>query len=104
MPKDKPLTVEVVHGELVISIGIDVLKLAAENSPDLRLNWMDEDSGEFMGWKINNAKVFAKDVCDALSCGEEDGTTLVHAMLDEAMNKAIEDGSVAVDDEPVVVT
>jgi hypothetical protein len=95
MAKDRPLTAEVVDGELRISIGIEVLKDATERSPDPRLCWLDEELDEFVGFKICDIKEFAKDVIYALT-EEEDGTNMLHTLLDNACLKAIEDGSLGV--------
>ena len=81
MSKDKPLTVEIVNGVLNISIGIDTLYFALSEN-DFHTQF-----------KVTSIKGFAKDVLNELLSEEEDGTTLVHRMLDEAANNAIENGS-----------
>ena len=84
-------------------MGIDVLKHATETSPDNRLCWLDEESGEFVSYKILDREEFAKDVVRALCEEQEDGTTPVHILLDNAMVRAIEDGSIAISEEPSIV-
>jgi hypothetical protein len=79
MSKDKPLTVEIVDGVLNISLGIDILCLATQS--------------EIYDFKIVDNNGFSNDIINELLSEEEDGTTLVHRMLDEAANNAIENGS-----------
>ena len=79
MSKDKPLTVEIVDGVLNISLGIDILCLATKS--------------EIYDFKIVDNNGFSNDIINELLSEEEDGTTLVHRMLDEAANNAIENGS-----------
>lgn len=51
-------------------------------------------STEQLGWKINSSTGFAKDVLYELrDRAEEDGTTKVHILFDDAAIRAIEDGS-----------
>lgn len=79
MSKDKPLTVEIVDGVLNISLGIDILCLATQS--------------EIYDFKIVDNNGFSNNIINELLSEEEDGTTLVHRMLDEAVNNAIENGS-----------
>ena len=79
MSKDKPLTVEIVDGVLNISLGIDILCFATQS--------------EIYDFKIVDNNGFSNDIINELLSEEEDGTTLVHRMLDEAANNAIENGS-----------
>lgn len=94
MPKkrpnvNRPLTVSIKDDQLVISIGVSTLAYAIQNGAN---DWTG---------KITNDKAFAKDVVAELLSELEDGTTPVHAMLDEAARLAAEGGSVhvALDDE-----
>jgi hypothetical protein len=98
--KDKPLTVEIVDGELRISIGIGTLKFSTENSPDTRLNWFDEDLDDYVGYKVSDEEEFARDVKNALNAEEEDGTTPLHTVIDNACVTAIEEGSLGMIYEP----
>lgn len=102
MAKDQPLVTEIEDGELRIRIGIDTLKFSAENSPDDRICWFDEESGEFVAHEITDACQFAQDVLRELNREEEDGTTPLHICIDNAIVGAIEDGSIAVSEEPKV--
>jgi len=99
----KPLTVEAKDGELQISIGVNTLKHAAQNSPCEPLTWFDEKQGEYMSYDVLDGEEFAKDVCRALRNEDEEGTTPVHRLLDKACWKAIEDGSGAVSEEPTKI-
>lgn len=103
MAKDKALMVEVKDGELRISVGVDTLKKAAETSPDERLCWYDANSGKYFSFKIIDSRQFAEDVARALEgeiCNGGDGTNYLHELFDNACVRAIEDGSIAVDEEP----
>lgn len=73
------LNVEIKDNKLVISIGVDLLC----HAEGLNLYY----------YKISNKIGFAKDIVNELLNEEEDGTTLVHRMFDEAANNAIENGS-----------
>lgn len=86
-----PLRIEMRDNQLIISIGLDTLAWAAENHPDLY-----DDENDRGLYKINDHIVFAKDVITELKDEEEDGTTLVHRMIDEATMRAISNGSQAV--------
>lgn len=97
--KDSPLRVGIVNGELRISIGVSTLKFAAENSPDPRLTVLDNEKDKFMCYKVVDENEFAKDVVHALKSEEEDGTTPVHELLDNAIFSAIEDGSLGVHED-----
>ena len=74
-----PLEVRIKGGQLFISIGIDTLCFATQFN--------------FEDFKITDREGFAKDILNELEREEEDGTTLVHKMFDQAANSAVEDGS-----------
>jgi hypothetical protein len=86
MAKNKSLKVEIIDGELRISIGISNLKKAMETSPDERLTW----------YKVLDLEAFAKDVVNELLDEDEEGTTPVHRLLDNAFFFAIENGSAGI--------
>jgi hypothetical protein len=94
---DSPLSVKVEDDELVIRIGVDTLAWAGERCPDL------EDERYEPMFRIVNATEFANDVLHELKKEEEDGTTLVHLMLDKAIVSAIEQGSAAVIEQPKLI-
>lgn len=90
------LSVDIVHGRLVIAIGVDALMTAVDGGPH---------APEDLGYRIDSRDGFAADILSALRDEEEDGTTLVHVMLDTATEKALDGGSTNVTyvvDEEVV--
>ena len=103
---DRRLTVDVSDGELRILVGINTLAFSARHSPDDRLCWLDEEIGDFVAFDILDPRAFACDVVRAIDsevCNGGDGTTYLHRFLDDAMVRAMEDGSIAVSDKPSVV-
>lgn len=103
MSSNKPLTIEVRDEELRISIGVNTLKNSFEKSPDNRLCWMNEETMQFMSYRVHDPVEFARDVQSAIDsevCTGGDGTTYLHMFLDDAMVRALEEGSIAVEEEP----
>lgn len=101
-PAGLPLTVGVEDNQLVIRIGVDTLALCFEigdgNQP------YDEKSGDFRrSWKVTDPHKFAKGVGIGLQVGEEDGSTPLTKILDEACTRAIED-AMGVDKDGRIVT
>ena len=95
---DSPLEVRVVSSALVISIGMGTLTWAAEHMEEN--NPYDDDSRDFKRlWRVKDAAQFAKDVRSALRDEGEDGSTPLTRLLDAMCLAAIEDGSVAVDED-----
>lgn len=92
--RDTPLKVGLEGGELVIRIGIDVLKMAAEHCPGI-IDW--EGEYDYPWLKIDDADEFAKDVVQGLLHEQEDGSTTISDCFDEAIKLAVDDGSLAVD-------
>ena len=81
------LSVEIEDGRLVIAIGIDALMTAIEGGPHAP----DDE-----GYRIDNRDDFAAEILSELRHEEEDGTTLVHQMLDHATGNALDAGSLSV--------
>lgn len=81
-----PLRCEIKKGKLIISIGTDTLKHAFECK--------EPSNGEPV--KIIDIKQFTKDVCCELNDEDEVGNTMVTRLLDDAMDRAIENGSLGV--------
>lgn len=79
------LSVKMVKGDLVIRIPAKTLAVAADAA-------FNEAFGEPHKLVITDQTVFASEVVRMLEHEEEDGTTLVHKMLDQAMVAAAEDG------------
>lgn len=90
-PRDRILDVRVERGVLSISIGVETLAHAVHWNSDLEE--YDEKRGVYVRPRVTNPDAFAREVVAALSEEAEDGTTAVHAMLDAACVKAIEDGA-----------
>lgn len=88
---DRPLEVKIERDRLVISIGVKCLAFAIEWAPGLEK--YDEKTGDFLGPKITDPLVFAKEIERQLSQEEEDGTTMVHRMIDKAAAEALEQGA-----------
>ncbi len=94
--KNTPLTVEIDRRQLVIRIGIGTLAHAAAYNPKL---WDEDIHGASEGpyLKITDEAEFAHDVMCALQHEEEDGSGPLSDLLDEACERAKDDGSLAVD-------
>lgn len=106
MSKKQPLTVEVRDGVLTISVGIEILKSAAETAPDERLCWYDSKSDKYLSYPITDPDAFANDVCSAIEaevCVGGDGTSYLHKFFDDACVRAIEEGSLGVAEDPAPV-
>lgn len=76
-----------------ILIGKKILSFAAENHPAF-YDGQDDDQPVL---KITNHDLFMNEVWRELNREEEDGSTLVTRMLDDAIEKAIESGCAGVD-------
>ena len=74
------------NDNVVITISKEALKCAAEYHPE-----MEDDYGNRI-LKITDMNVFAEEICRQLQDEEEDGTTLIHKMFDEAISVAVDDG------------
>lgn len=87
-PRDHGLTAEIIDGKVIISIGINVLAHACEfGHPD---NQADE-------FKIVDNDEFAKDILNEITREEEDGTTPLHRLFDQATSAAIDQGSLGIE-------
>lgn len=95
--ESEPLTCKIDHGRLVISIGIDVLALATECREPFSV--YDPNKGDWRtAWKVTDALEFAKDVHHELMDEAEDGSSLVTEILDKAMEQALDQGSLGVEE------
>lgn len=81
-------------GTISIKISAAALKSAAVMSPELET--YDEKSGRHLAPCIPDAKLFAKDILNALHDEAEDGTTPVHRLFDGAFEKLTHVGSEAI--------
>lgn len=100
--KDAPLKVGVEGDELVIRIGIGTLaycfETGEENQP------FDEKANDFRrSFKVTDPHKFAKGVGVALQDEEEDGSTPLTKIMDEAFIRAVED-DMGVDEDGRLVT
>lgn len=93
-PKDYPLKAEVEGDQLVIRIGLDTLAHAAEHCT---LFYHEEKHMGAMGPYCNVADKdeLAKDVIRAMTREDEDGSTPLSDMFDQAIEDAADDGSCA---------
>ena len=73
--------------EIVIRVDISSLKIIVDAGPH----------GDLM--KVTNAKKFAKELVRELNDEEEDGTTAIHRMFDDAILMAYEHGAEGVKDQ-----
>lgn len=90
--RDQHVNVELIDGRLVISIGVDTLATAIKYMPQLD-DAFDEVEGKEIETEITDADKLAAAIVETLDDEEEDGTTLVHRMLDKAALQAIENGA-----------
>lgn len=90
--REQPLTVEVNDGRLVISIGVDVLAFAVTYCS----RFYDGLGDQYKARIIDNDQ-WAQDVARELTREQEDGTNPLHILLDNAFEKAAEDGSAAIE-------
>jgi hypothetical protein len=98
----RPLTIGVEGDELVIRIGVDTLAYAFETSEENQP--FDEKEDDFRrSWKVVDKHKFAKGVAVGLTDEEEDGSTPLTKILDEAYIRAIED-DMGVDEDGRIVT
>lgn len=86
----------IVKGALVIRIPARVLKFATENHPEF---WDAENDSNRL--KVTDPKVWLEAVRNTLEKEEEDGSTMLTALLDKAVAEAVEQGEegVSLDDE-----
>jgi hypothetical protein len=89
--RDQGLTIEIVDGRVMISIGIDALIFAVKGS-----EMWEEQLENQRGWSIGNEDGFAQDIVAELEDEQEDGTTEVHLMFDRAIQRAFDQGSLNV--------
>jgi hypothetical protein len=83
---DIPLKSQIIDGQLIISIGVNTMAWAAEQSDDLG----------FISLEVVNKAEFARDIQRELNEESEDGSTMITRMLDKAVIQTIEQGSIAI--------
>lgn len=97
--RNMKLSTSIIDDVLKIEIGVDTLAFVVMHSPNQLLSPFDETTGGFGHTHVINPDLFAKDVLSELEDEQEDGTTIVHLMIDDAIFRAIENGSLAISDE-----
>lgn len=95
--KDQPLIAKIEGQQLVIRIGIDVLAFSAEHCEHLYDDVKHPTGPPYC--KVINKEELAIDVIRELEREQEDGTTPLHLLLDQAVIDAMEDGSAAFAEE-----
>ena len=78
--------------EIVIRVPISAIPEAASVA-------FDEQYGENHDVNVIDAPVFARELLSALLDESEDGTTLIHEMLDKACIRCAEDGAEGLSEE-----
>lgn len=86
---ESPLSVYVADGRLVISIGVETLKYCHNSLEE----GFEAKKGYGSGFLITDAKGFAADVASELTSEREDGSTILTDLLDVAVQKAADNGS-----------
>jgi hypothetical protein len=81
------LKVGIEQNEIVIRIPFDYLKHASETHENFQ-----DDAGDNR-LVVEQVDTFAREVATALQEESDDGTTLVHTALDDAIFQAIENGA-----------
>lgn len=93
-PDQTPPQATVVGTGIEMSVGVDVLCHAAAFHPDF---WDGESGPDVPNIGITDPAVFAREVAEAINREDEDGSTLLTRMLDEAVRDAVESGCEGVD-------
>ena len=88
------LKCKVVKDGLSISISRQAVVFIAENHEE----FVDDEGEQTV--KVTDATEFIKAVSSEINEEEEDGTTLIHIMLDSAIKRAIENGCEGVELKP----
>lgn len=95
--RTEPLNVAIVDGRLEITMGVETFKTAVQYGPDFG-NISDPEEID-----VYDPDTFANEVLRCLEAEEEDGTTVIHRMLDRAIERAVEHGAEGIrlpEDEP----
>jgi len=85
--KNKQMTIKIENGELVITIGVDIIKHAVTVGRAYGLGDV----------KITDDKKFLNALCRELLREDEDGTTRIHRAFDDAVSDLLEDPDGGVD-------
>lgn len=94
MGRDNEVKAKIIEGRLVISLRVSTLAHAVRHSQ----HFFDcEENGTKL--KITNEAVFAASVAQALNREEEDGSTPITRMLDDAVEWVSEQGEEGIEEE-----
>jgi hypothetical protein len=93
---ETPLTCKIEGDCLVVRIGIGTLAGAATNCEHF---WDGESGTDVPCIKIDDDRLFAEEVARYLTVEEEDGSTLLTGVINQAIINAVEDGCDGVDHE-----
>lgn len=96
--KHQILQISIEGEELVIRIGLDTLKYATENSPNLDFE-SDDRGNKFI---VTDTHTWAESVIIALEKEEENGTTPIHKMFDEAFLYALDQGLEGIEEKETI--
>lgn len=94
--RNQPLKVLIEREQLVIRIGVNTLKVAAENCPEFFRADHPQDP-PFV--KVLDELELAEDVLAQITGEEEDGATPLSTMFDKAIFEAFEQGSFAFEED-----
>lgn len=87
-----PLLCKIEDNKIIITIGFDALKFLAETSD--KCEKYDKEFCPEGAWsKVTNKKLFSQEVLRSLQHEEEDGSTMVHRLLESAINLALDNGA-----------
>jgi len=84
------LRVEIIDGELRITLPVKTLAKAATNSPAFLRVWDDLHCKSFLS--VTDEDVFAKSILRRMNDEGEDGSTLITRMFDMAFECVVEQG------------
>ena len=87
-----PLRCRITKGKLIIEIGLDTLKDAVECCP---IFYDDKSRKEPPYINVLDSTQLAKDIARSLTSEEEDGSSPLTNLLDDAIADAFYDGSIA---------
>ena len=99
MKQNQPLSVSIKDKQLVVRIGIDVLKTAFEHAT-FNNPWDDCLLDYRKLGHVSDAQKFAEEFRNALRHEEEDGSTFLTEALDRAMEYAFKQGAEGIEDNP----
>jgi hypothetical protein len=96
--EDTPLLVALEDGQLIVRIGTNTLAWAFEHGNDN--NPFDDAKNDFVQkYRIADPVEFAQDVASAMTAEAEDGSSPLSTFLDRMCDSAVDDGSIAVEED-----